>query len=407
MDTLRVPDTDPGTLLRARDGIYADDLLIAAVAHLDLFTFLADQPCELDGLASRLGLAHRPADVMCTLFRAMGLLAPGPTLRPTALAAEHLVRGSPFDLRPYLGSLARRPVCLQLLEVLRTDRSAPWASTAGGTAWADGLDDEGFAATITAAMDARGACLAPVMAAAIADLPATSVLDVAGGSGTYARALLQERPAARATILERPPVDAVARRLVAAAGCAERVTVVSGDMFVAVPEGHDLHLLSHTLHDWGGRDVRRLLEACFDALAPGGWLVDHDAHVNRDKTGPLPVARYSVLLMHTTAGKCWSVAELEAILEDVGFGDVEERSAGPDRSVVLARKPTSAGTRALKDRPRRSRLRPVHHAGAMEGQSDPAGHAGAIAAESALWEIDHRCCEPDETAQRADRQMTP
>ncbi len=178
------------------------------------------------------------------------------------------------------------------------------------------------------------------MAAAIADLPATSVLDVAGGSGIYARALLNDRPAARAMVLERPPVEAVTRRLLGISGYAERVTVVSGDMFVAVPEGHDLHLLSHTLHDWGGHDVRRLVQRCFDALAPGGWLVDHDAHVNRDKTGPLPVARYSVLLMHTTAGKCWSVAELETILEDVGFRDVEERSAGPDRSVVLARKPS-------------------------------------------------------------------
>ena len=338
MDMDRGSGGDPTTLLRARDGIYADDLLIAAVAHLDLFTLLADEPCELDGLTSRLGLAHRPADVMCTLFRAMGLLERGPTLRPTPFAAEYLVRGSAFDLRPYMDSLAQRPTCLQLVEVLRTDRPAPWAGAGGGTAWADGLDDKAFAATITAAMDARGACLAPAMAAAIGDLPAISVLDVAGGSGIYARALLEDRPTARATILERPPVDAVARRLVAAAGFPERVTVTTGDMFTAVPEGHDLHLLSHTLHDWSGHDVRRVLERCFDALSPGGWLVDHDAHVDRDKAGPLAVARYSVLLMHATAGKCWSVAELETILEDVGFRDVEERPAGPDRSVVLARK---------------------------------------------------------------------
>ena len=160
-----------------------------------------------------------------------------------------------------------------------------------------------------------------------------------GRLGRLRLSLLEDRPSARATILERPPVDALARRLLAARGWAERVTVVGGDMFVAVPEGHDLCLLSHTLHDWGEHDVRRLLERCFGALAPGGWLVDHDAHVNQDKTGPLPVARYSVLLMHTTAGKCWSVAELEAMLEQVGFGEVDGRPAGPDRSVVVARKP--------------------------------------------------------------------
>jgi hypothetical protein len=33
--------TDPTLLYRLRDGVYAPDLLIAAVAELDLFTWLA------------------------------------------------------------------------------------------------------------------------------------------------------------------------------------------------------------------------------------------------------------------------------------------------------------------------------------------------------------------------------
>lgn len=76
------PTTDPVALLRARDGIYADDLLLAAVAHLDVFTALAEAPCDVAHLARRLGVALRPADVMCTLSRAMGVLEPGPTCVP-------------------------------------------------------------------------------------------------------------------------------------------------------------------------------------------------------------------------------------------------------------------------------------------------------------------------------------
>jgi hypothetical protein len=34
MERLPIPSTDPTQLLRARDGLYADDLLIVAVAHL-------------------------------------------------------------------------------------------------------------------------------------------------------------------------------------------------------------------------------------------------------------------------------------------------------------------------------------------------------------------------------------
>ena len=81
--------------------------------------------------------------------------------------------------------------------------------------------------------------------------------------------------------------------------------------------------------------MRRLLRASFAALPPGGWLVDHDTHVDADKRGPLPVAEYSVLLMHSTPGKCWSVAELTRLAQRVGFVDVQHRPAAGDRSVLL------------------------------------------------------------------------
>lgn len=334
-----VPISDPTSLLRVRDGLYADDLLVVAIAHLDLFTALAEEPCDLGFLGQRLGIAQRPVDVMCTLFRAMGLLEVGTTVCPSPLAAEYLVRGSPFDLGPYFASLAERPSCLELLHVMRTDRPAAWASASGGPAWSDRLADEAFAATITAAMDARGSSLAPALAEAIADVAFRSVLDVAGGSGIFTCALLDRHPGATATVLERPPVDAVARRLLRERGYHDRVRVVAGDMFADLPTGHDLHLLAHTLHDWEENAVRRIVEACFGALAPGGWLVEYDTHLNRDKTGPLAVARYSVLLMHGTTGRCWSVAEMEALLVDVGFVGFEERQATGDRSIILARKP--------------------------------------------------------------------
>ncbi len=43
--------------------------------------------------------------------------------------------------------------------------------------------------------------------------------------------------------------------------------------------------------------------------------------------------------MHSTPGKCWSVAELGALAEGVGFVDVAHRPAAGDRGVLLARKP--------------------------------------------------------------------
>lgn len=332
--------SDGGDLCRARDGVYADDLVLAAVAWLDVFTWLVEHPVDLAGLCRGLDLAPRPADVMCTLFRAMGLLEPGEALlRPTAAARDHLVAGSRFDLRAYYASLRERPTCRELLEVLRTGIPAPWSSAEGGGDWTTELADPAFAQQITAAMDSRARLLSPGLARALADLPVRRILDIAGGSGMYATALVDAHPDRSATIVERVPVDTAARALLAERGYADRVRVMAGNMFEELPGDHDLHLLSHTLHDWDEQGVRRILDVSFNALAPGGWLADHDAHINADKTGPLPNARYSVLLAHSTRGKCWSVREIDAFLHDAGFVQVSVRPAGPDRSVVLARKP--------------------------------------------------------------------
>jgi len=338
---------DPTVLYRVRDGVYAGDLLIAAVAELDLFTWLAAHgPVPAAELCAKLGLAERPADVLLTYCAALGLverdLDADDRIELTDLGRAHLAAGSPYDLRAYYGSLAERPAARELAHVLRTGTSAAWASAGTGADqdWSGRLDDPAFAERITAAMDARGAFLAPALAAAVGDLEIAALLDVAGSSGVYAAAVLADRGAARAAVFEREPVDAAARTLLRARGLADRIDVITGDMFTdPLPTGFDAHLYSHVLHDWDAPRVERLMAASFAALAPGGWLLGHDTHIDADKRGPLPVAEYSVLLMHSTPGKCWSVRELAEMAERVGFVDVEHRPTAGDRGVLLARKP--------------------------------------------------------------------
>lgn len=335
--------TDPTALYRLRDGAYAPDLLVVAIAELDLFTMMEKAGAiDADGLCELLGLDARAVDVMVTYLAALGLLERGADgqLRVSRLAGEHLVAGSPLDLRAYFNSLRERPACAELLSVLRTGKPAPWASARTQQQWAQRLDDEAFAKQMTAAMDARASFLGPALAATLADLPARRVLDVGGGSGAYAWALIECLPQRRATVFERPPVDAAARRLLAERGYDDRIDVVAGDMFADhLPGGHDLHLFSHVLHDWSERHVRHLLSSSFAALTPGGWFIDHDTHVNDAKTGPLPVAEYSVLLMHSTPGKCWSLGELAAMLDDVGFTDIATQPTAADRTAIVAHKP--------------------------------------------------------------------
>jgi hypothetical protein len=60
MNFLAQPDTDPTSIYRQRDGLYAVDMLTAAICHLDLFSFLAEQPADLPACAARWTCANAP-----------------------------------------------------------------------------------------------------------------------------------------------------------------------------------------------------------------------------------------------------------------------------------------------------------------------------------------------------------
>jgi SAM-dependent methyltransferase len=200
--------------------------------------------------------------------------------------------------------------------------------------------DPAFAAGFTAAMDSRGLYLGPAAACAVDLTGRRALLDIAGGSGIYACAFVDQHPHLTATVFERPPVDAVAARAIEGRGFADRVRVQDGDMLRdPLPDGHDVHLISNVLHDWDLPAVDRILAASFAALAPGGLLLIHDAHLNAEKTGPLPVAAYSVMLMHGTEGRCYSVAEMFDRTAAAGFRDAAFVETAGDRSLVIARKP--------------------------------------------------------------------
>ena len=56
----------------------------------------------------------------------------------------------------------------------------------------------------------------------------------------------------------------------------------------------------------------------------------------------MPVAAYSAMLMTLTEGKCYSLKEMEQMLSQAGFADVQYSPTAADRSVITARHSESA-----------------------------------------------------------------
>jgi acetylserotonin N-methyltransferase len=320
MNLLESPCADPLSLYRYRDGLYAVDLLTALMVKFDFFSWLEGRSASEANISDHFGFAARPLDVALTLLAANDLVVrENGVVRATAKAQEHLVAGTGWDIRPYYASLHDRPIARDFAEVLVSGKPAGWSGDKATSDWHKAMEDEDFARKFTAAMDCRGRYLAQALAKALDLSGRRRILDIGGGSGIYACSIVAQHPHLTGCVLEQKPVDHICRTLIQERGFAGKVEVAIGNMFEHMPMDCDVHLFSNVLHDWDLPEVHLLLEASAQALPSGGLLIIHDAFINARKDGPLHVAEYSSLLMHSTQGKCYSTAEYEDLANDHGF----------------------------------------------------------------------------------------
>ena len=111
-----------------------------------------------------------------------------------------------------------------------------------------------------------------------------SVVDIGGGDGSLLMAILDRHPHLTGTVLEREDIANRTRHRIADSGLAQRLRVEGGDLFAAVPDGGDLYLLSHVLHDWPDDACIGLLSNCRKAMRPHARLVILEAVIQPGNT---------------------------------------------------------------------------------------------------------------------------
>ena len=92
------------------------------------------------------------------------------------------------------------------------------------------------------------------------------LVDVAGGHGGVLTGILERYPSMRGILCDLEQVIAGARQRIASVGMQDRVTCVTADIFTSVPEGGDVYLMKHIIHDWDDersglilRNIRKVL----------------------------------------------------------------------------------------------------------------------------------------------------
>lgn len=336
------PSTDPSFILRYRDRQYAADLIAAAILEFGFFDFLKTSPLiGLREICDHFGWQPRPADVLLTLCRASGFVTTNTDggCELTQTAREYLTSDNTWYLGPYYKPIADSPILRNFVTVLKTGKPANWQSKSDGADWHESMKDASFARDFTDLMNCRGIAFGQKLAEALGEemVGRSRMLDVGGGSGIYSSTMVSGYPDLHATVLEQPPVDGIAQKEIERLGLTDRVDVMSGDMFKdAWPEKMHVVLLSNLLHDWDIAEATDLARRAVDSLCEGGLLIIHGAIINADKTGPLPVAEYSSLLMNITQGKCYSVKEYADMIEPFGMKVLRNADTIGDRGFVIA-----------------------------------------------------------------------
>jgi SAM-dependent methyltransferase len=147
------------------------------------------------------------------------------------------------------------------------------------------------------------------------------VVDIGGGFGHLAFALLGKYPGLRGVVLDVPDLIPVAKRSfpISDPEVAARLEYVGGDMFESVPAA-DAYVLKHIIHDWDDERCHKLLKTCHQNLEPNGRLICVDAVVPpMGDTGAGPAKFMNMLMLLAIRGKERTRAEWEALHGATGF----------------------------------------------------------------------------------------
>jgi len=314
--------------------------VVIAAAELDVFTILHARPMAAARLALRIKGDVRALKVLLDALAALGFLVKSagadPVYSVPPAAAEVLAEGGPQCV---LGMVRHLGNCLrgwrQLAGVVISGKPArrrPSVLGAGGDL-----------ASFIRAMHEISEPMAMPLISGLGKLRFSHLLDLGGASGTWTVPFLRLNPGACATVMDRPEVIPMARRLMKKAGLADRVRLFPGDfMKRALPEGADLAWVSAIVHQNSRAQNRRLFAKLFSALEPGGLVLIRDIVMDASRTSPEAGAMFAVnMLVNTAGGGTFTFSELRDDLSSAGFSRVRflRRGQWMD-SVVCASKPS-------------------------------------------------------------------
>ena len=297
--------------------------LVGAAVRLGLPDALGGGEADTAGLSRRLGTRADTLERLLRALAAVDLVAKSTAGRYALTPAGHLLR---TDHPDSLAAVARFYTDALLMDSWRglaqsvRDGSVAFERMHGMTFFEHLAGSPDRAEVFHNAMADRTRGTARVLPDVYDFGPFTTVVDVGGGDGTLLSAVLARHRHLNGVLLDTPGGAARAPAVLAAAGVADRCSVVSGDFFLSVPAG-DVLLLKSIVHDWDDDRAAAVLSRCREAVSDGGRLllvepVLSDGFGADESAAPFLI---DLNMLVNTGGRERTRADFEALCTRSGF----------------------------------------------------------------------------------------
>ncbi|TAK09850.1 MAG: methyltransferase [Candidatus Manganitrophaceae bacterium] len=300
-------------LLQTADAFTDSRTLIAAV-EVDLFTHLGKKPATAKEIARKADASPEGIEFLLNALTGMGLLTKSADrFRNTPLSRTYLDAASTQSITNFIWLAGQHwNDWIGLADAVRKGRRPRKRPPP---------DNPAFRKRFSKALHERSFYLAPKILRPIDLRGARTLLDLGGGAGSYAFALLVKYPGLHATIFDRPAAVKVALAEAKHADLAEQVDVIGGDLFTDSYGGpYDVIFYSNVVHIYSPQENRRILKKIKTALKPGGRLIIVEYFLDKDQAHPPDVSSFNLMmLLFTEQGRCYTWEEVTQWLKQAGF----------------------------------------------------------------------------------------
>jgi hypothetical protein len=222
---------------------------LGAATRLEIPDHLASGPRTAADLARASGANEDALFRLLRALAAVGVFAETAPRTFTLTRVGDLLRtGAPArDMVLWMCDEFHFRIYAEMLEAVKTGR--PVGEKVVGMPLFEYLaKDAGLSARFNNAMTGLSVSVAPAALQAYDFGGIGTLVDIAGGHGMILASILREHPKMRGILFDQEHV--LAGNRLDESGVKDRVQLVPGDFFVAVPKGGDAYIMKHIIHDW-------------------------------------------------------------------------------------------------------------------------------------------------------------